>query len=678
MSGIQLKRIWLIASILLYLAGCGSEPTRRQAPPPDAGQMAQADQLESHGDYINAANLLQRLAMGQDSPNREMLRLRAADDLLRGGLTDSAERLLGGIAPGQHPGVDFYAQVLRGEIALTKGSPAETLERLQGQPPENAPDGLKLRRYHARAEAFAQLGQPLEGAREYAELDLAMTDPAGRVANQVALLKLLAGADAATLQRMKPRYGSLLGGWIDLSMALRTPRSGLAAAVNAWRERNASHPLLPESLAAYQKEAGAVGGGAPGGVVAVMLPQSGNLKDVAAALQDGIMAAYQQRPAANRPQLSFLNSDSDDVANLYQQAVQNGARMVIGPLDKQRVARLASASLTVPVLALNQLPPGTPVPPQFYQYALSPEDEAVQVAERAWADGHSRALVLGATGEWGERIYAAFRERWQALGGEVAEYKPYDVQQRDFSDTVRALLKLEDSVDRRAEVQKLLGKKVAFEPQRRQDADFLFLIARADVARIVRPQLQFYYAGDLPVYATSHVYAGAPDAQRDQDLEGITFPDLPWILDPQAGGELAQQSVGQLFTGGTSVERRLYAMGMDSFTLLSELSRLESSPTQEVAGLTGGLSMDAEHKIHRHLAWAQFRQGVPQLLGATAAAPPAAVPTPTAPVQQGYRSFGTSSTGGGQFPSAPMGAPRPSGSPAAQPTYRYPAGSAVR
>jgi len=673
MSGIDNKRIWLIAFILLYLAGCSSPPVKGPPPPPDAATLQQVDQLEGRGDYLNAANLLQQLAVGQESPSRELLQLRAADDLMRGGAPDSAEGLLGAIAPGRQPGVDFYAQVLRAEIALAKGSPQEALERLQAAAPGNVPEGLRQRRHSARAEAFRQLGQPLEGARELAELDLAMGDLEGRVANQVALLSLLAEVDNATLQRMRPRYGALLAGWMDLTAALRSPRNRQAAALNEWRERNPSHPLLPQTLPALQQGGGVAAAGAPGGTVAVLLPQSGPLREAAAALQDGIMAAYQQRSPQERPRLSFINSESDDVGNLYQQAVRNGARLVIGPLDKPGVARLAAGALTAPVLALNQLPPGSAAPAGFYQYALAPEDEASQVAERAWADGHSRALVLGVSGEWGERIYTAFRDRWQALGGEVAEYKTYDARQRDFSDTVRTLLKLEDSVDRRAEVQKLLGKKVAFEPQPRQDADFLFLIAKADAARVIRPQMKFYYAGELPVYATSHVYAGTPDARRDQDLEGIRFPDLPWILDPRVGGALAQQKLGTLFGGNPNVDRRLYAMGMDSLGLISELTRLESSSAQQYSGLTGTLTMNAERKIYRGLAWAEFRQGVPQWLGAAggtaplpASAPPVGYPVPT--------------SGGGFSVATPPGGGRPAvpASPSGQPPNRFPPGAVVR
>ena len=96
--------------------------------------------------------------------------------------------------------------------------------------------------------------------------------------------------------------------------------------------------------------------------------------------------------------------------------------MVIGPLDKESVAQLNRAmELEVPVLALNQVPSEGLPSPDLYQFGLSPEDEAIQVADRAWTDGFSIAVALTPAGDWGDRIASAFRERWEELGGVLAE-----------------------------------------------------------------------------------------------------------------------------------------------------------------------------------------------------------------------------------------------------------------
>ena len=47
-------------------------------------------------------------------------------------------------------------------------------------------------------------------------------------------------------------------------------------------------------------------------------------------------------------------------------------------------------------------------PPLMFQFALDPEEEARQVAQRVTADGRMRGLVLLPNNEWGQRVFRAF------------------------------------------------------------------------------------------------------------------------------------------------------------------------------------------------------------------------------------------------------------------------------
>ena len=156
--------------------------------------------------------------------------------------------------------------------------------------------------------------------------------------------------------------------------------------MEAWRSGIPDHPALPGIAGAYlgrlEEERFRPAR------IAVLLPLSGPYQKVAAALRDGMIAAYFEQPAEQRPLLRFYDSsDSVDTWPLYTRAAAEGAELVVGPLDKQAVAQLARAGeLRVPVLALNQVVPENPLPENLYQFALSPEDEARQVAERAAAE----------------------------------------------------------------------------------------------------------------------------------------------------------------------------------------------------------------------------------------------------------------------------------------------------
>ena len=133
-----------------------------------------------------------------------------------------------------------------------------------------------------------------------------------------------------------------------------------------------------------------------GETVAVLLPESGRFSAAAEAVRAGILAAQRADDPSKRPVLRFYDTSNDQSAPaLVRRAAAEGAQLVIGPLQKQAVDQLAaSPSLPAPTLALNVATGGQMPPPDLYQFALSPEDEAAEVANRAWAKGYRGALML--------------------------------------------------------------------------------------------------------------------------------------------------------------------------------------------------------------------------------------------------------------------------------------------
>ena len=82
-----------------------------------------------------------------------------------------------------------------------------------------------------------------------------------------------------------------------------------------------------------------------------------------------------------------VNEDSLNVLTVYEQAIESGARIVIGPLTRAGVAALAASSLvTVPTLALNTLEQSSPQPARLYLFSLNVEQEARQIAQLAQSE----------------------------------------------------------------------------------------------------------------------------------------------------------------------------------------------------------------------------------------------------------------------------------------------------
>jgi hypothetical protein len=354
--------------------------------------------------------------------------------------------------------------------------------------------------------------------------------------------------------------------------------------------------------------------------VALLLPLSGRAEPAGAALRDGFLAAYYQQLGADRPQVRTYDVARMDVASAYLAAVTDGAGFVVGPLTRDEVAAVARvADGRTTVLALNYLPESSAVPPRFYQFALSPEDEARQVARRAIADGRPRGVALVPAGDWGQRVLGAFTAELQAAGGQLADQRTYPPGTTDFGALIIELFGVRDSEQRHARLQGALGTKLEFVPQRRSDLDFIFIPGQPGQGRLIRPQLKFNYAGDLPAYSVSDVFE--PGTSANSDLDGVIFPDIPWMLGGDPAVTAVRDSVEKLWPDRAKRRGRLFAMGFDAYRLVAELRRGTSAFATPVTGMTGRLRVDADRRVRRDLDWAQMRGGTPRLLPAANTTP---------------------------------------------------------
>jgi hypothetical protein len=132
-----------------------------------------------------------------------------------------------------------------------------------------------------------------------------------------------------------------------------------------------------------------------------------------------------------------------------------------------------------------------------------------------------------------------FTEFWEAKGGTILETQVYNPKANDFSQPIKDLLNLEESKYRYRQLQQLLGSPLQFTERRRHDADALFLSTNPHTARSIYPQLRFYRATRLPVYAPPQIYSGQANPSQDLDLNSITFCDIPWLFSDAYQDELS-------------------------------------------------------------------------------------------------------------------------------------------
>jgi uncharacterized protein len=350
--------------------------------------------------------------------------------------------------------------------------------------------------------------------------------------------------------------------------------------------------------------------------IALLLPVTGRAAGAAISVREGFMTAFYQTPAAQRVPVRVYDTGVVSVADALNAATSAGAEFIVGPLTREEVTAAADTpGRHVPILALNFLPPERSAPPQFYQYALSPEDEARLVAQRVLQDHHARGVAIVPAGDWGARVLSAFRQELTAGGGELISSEVIDTARTDFSSSITTVLRISDSSSRARRLESVLGTKLIFEPRRRNDIGFIFAPAQANIERLLRPQLRFHYAGDIATYATSDAFE--PDPRANDDLEGLMFPDMPWML----GGDLAdavRSAAHDAWPTGGPHRGRLFAFGFDAYRLGLALRSAGVSSNVSIEGLTGRLSLDAERRVRRELGWAQLHNGELRLLPAAA------------------------------------------------------------
>jgi outer membrane PBP1 activator LpoA protein len=269
-------------------------------------------------------------------------------------------------------------------------------------------------------------------------------------------------------------------------------------------------------------------------------------------------------------------------------------------------------------LALNQTADEVSVPSLMFQFALDPEDEARQVAQRAAADGRMRALLLLPNNEWGRRVFKAFDTELKTLGGSIASMRFYDPEARDYSTPITQLLLIDESRARANALSATIGTHLEFAPRARGDAQFIFIGAQPVQGRSLRPALRFHLSEDLPVYATSDIFE--PDADANSDLEGVIFPDMPWVISPDAVSTELRTALSKHWPVRARGRGRLYAFGFDAYRLVPLLKAGKFGNTHAIPGMTGLLSVDSKGRVRRELDWARVAGGKPSPLSTAATA----------------------------------------------------------
>ncbi|MCK7549130.1 penicillin-binding protein activator [Marinobacter koreensis] len=541
-----------------------------------------ANHLQKQGNHTGARTILQSQQLSQLSPELEQQRQLLA--------MDSA------VALDDRP----WAQTLAGQLSPESftGYSAELLSRAA----------------NLQAKTFELAGKPLDAALTLILLTQADATADIQTLHDRIWQLLKKVPDQALDEANAKSIGYESQGWLELAALLRSPGANLdeqGRIVRRWQNNWPGHPaaqVLPSelqliaTLATSRPEK-----------IALALPLDGDLGNAGRAIRDGFLSAFylDQSVDRSKTEIRIFNTAKQSFSQLYQDLSSKDFDLIVGPLEKSALSSLSALhTLPVPVLGLNYLPEDAKAPEGLYQFGLSAEDEARQIADQLAAKGLNQVLALIPQGDWGDRVEKALLNRLSkndATALDVERFFPED----NLRAVTAALLGINASRDRAIQVERTIGLNVEFEPRRRQDADAIVMVALPTIARQFKPLFAFYYGGDLPVYSPSIVYEGTPDPTRDRDLNDVTFTDIPWVLDDN--DEFRDQATRYL-KGTRGQLGRLFAMGADAWQLGKRLPLLRQVDDAAIQGQTGTLTMNRQGSIQREQLWAQFKNGVPVVL----------------------------------------------------------------
>lgn len=330
-------------------------------------------------------------------------------------------------------------------------------------------------------------------------------------------------------------------------------------------------------------------------------------------------ASVSTAPASNA-EVKVYDTSSQPIQQVLAQAQQDGATLVVGPLLKSSVQQVADASTPLNVLALNE-PETIQNHPNLCYFALSPEDEARDAAHHIWQQGKRMPLMLVPRSSLGDRVSKAFAQEWQTLGGGT-------VLQQSFGSTAE----LKQGINSGAGIS-LSGTPVAAAPSEPQgvtiagltipapqssapteaaassggSVDAVYIVATQSELQLIKPMIAMRVSSrsNVALYASSRSFQAGAGPDFRLEMEGLQFSDIPLLSGANPG---LMQQAARSFNNDYSLVR-LYAMGIDAWTLANHFSEMRQMPGFHIDGNTGQLNATQDCVINRKLTWSQYRQG---------------------------------------------------------------------
>ncbi|HHE6468849.1 TPA: penicillin-binding protein activator [Providencia rettgeri] len=509
-------------------------------------------------------------------------------------------------------------------------------------------------RYQAIIDA-AQGKPSMEAIRAYISQEPLLKTAAERQANIDGLWQMLTQLTPEQIHGISTDE-NILQGWVDLLDIYQNNRDdtdALLAGYNDWKMRYSNNPGVTTTPTLLLQAMIPQVGKNP--KIALFLPMSGQGQVFGQAIMQGFMDAQKGLPQGSPSQAAIAPpssgndvldqiyeqvaattgnaptaSDSDVVAStlridaapvntqsvkvfdttnkqmpaLIEQAKNEGFNLIVGPLLKSDVQVITQMGAPVSVLALNELDANQLQPrPNLCYFSLSPEDEAQNAAAYMRAEGKQMPLVLVPANAFGDRIAKAFAQGWQEKGGGTV-----------LMQTFGSIPSLKESINRGAGI-RMTGTPVNTGAQSIDSQyvdstgaiDGVYIVATRDELTLIKPMIEMAISSRSrpALYASSRSNQAGSGADYRFEMDGVKFSEIPLLAG--ANNNLRKQAQQKLNNDYSLF--RLYAMGIDAWSLANNYDKLQQSGQFRINGASGALTTTPNCVVFRELPWLQFKQG---------------------------------------------------------------------
>lgn len=510
------------------------------------------------------------------------------------------------------------------QILFAEGDADGAYVYLIANPENDIPSPVLAKFYETRAQILFTKDEYFAVAKNRARLNSYLDTAQEIDANYQKLWEALSNLSFEQISGYLKNNVGTLRSWLELAEISTNPiqnKDEFLELMATWQQRYPAHPASYKIVQTISDEFSALN--QLPSQIALLLPFHTVYNEVSIAIREGFIAAWHQQ-RGDKPTIKIYPSNIENIVEVYQRAIDEGADFVVGPLQKTVISKLVEEvePKTVPTLLLNQYKGERDVSqitsnsvslPVFRQFYISPEEEARQVAERAWFDGHGRAIIIDGDDKIARRISAAFAEHWQELGGIILSNTSIESNIKDMRYPVQRILNIEYSAQRGKLLQDRLGMNLKTTLRGRDDVDFVFMAVAPVIGRRLVPELRHYQTKDIVFYSTSQIYTGELDSRLDSDLNHVIFNDMPWVVESEYKYSSLSRALERAHKSTYKNNRRLYAFGIDAYQIISKINYLMRKSTQHYQGTTGIIKFTPEGRVDKRLIWSRFINGKPEL-----------------------------------------------------------------